>query len=76
MEFNAYKSLSKQIQFLMNNDTSVKKQIQETMKEFNMMNNTNIRAYMKAEVNVMSTQIHKKKGIKLFGKRATLEVIK
>ena len=55
MEFNAYKSVSKQIQFLMNNDTSVKKQIQETMKEFNMMNNTNIRAYMKAEVNVMST---------------------
>ena len=76
MEFNAYKSLSKQIQFLMNNDTSVKKQIQETMKEFNMMNNTNIRAYMKAEVNVMSTQIHKNKGIKLFGKRAILEVIK
>ena len=40
------------------------------------MNNKNAHAYMQAAVNVMFMQMNEKKGIKLFGKRDILEMIK
>ena len=54
----------------------MKKQIQEMMKESEMMNNTNKHAYMEAEVNVMFTQMHANKGIRLFGERDIAAMIK
>ena len=46
IEGNSYKSVSKQLQYLMNNDTYVNKQIQETTKEPKMISNTNTYAYI------------------------------
>ena len=65
-EGELYESVSKQLQFIMDNNTCTKKKIQEMMKESEVMNNTNTHAYMQAEVNVMFTRMHAKKGIKLF----------
>ena len=41
MEGNLYKRVSKKLQFLMKNYTCMKKQIQENMKESDVMNNKN-----------------------------------
>ena len=61
MEGKLYKSVNKQLQFLMNNNTCAKKQKKEMMKQFELKNNTNTHAYMQAEVNMMFTQMHAKK---------------
>ena len=66
----------KQIQFIINNGTYVKKKIQEMMKEFDMMNNKNTYAYIKAAVNVMFMYMHKNKLIKLFGEIDIAAMIK
>ena len=55
MEGKSYNSVSKQIEFLTNNYTCVKKKIQELMKWSDMTNNKNTHAYMKAAANVMFT---------------------
>ena len=60
----------------MNNNTSLKNQIKEMIKEYETINNINIHAYMNTVANVMFMQIHSKKGIKLFGEREILEMIK
>ena len=59
----------------MKNDESVQKQIQETKKESEIMNNKNTYAYIQAEMNVMLTQMQAKKAIKFFGKMYIAEVI-
>ena len=46
------------------------------MKESNVINNTNTHAYMQAAVNVVFMHIHANKGIKLFGERAIVSMIK
>ena len=63
MEGKSYESVRKHLQFTMNNDTCMKKKIQETMKEYEVTNNTDTHAYMQAELNVMFTQMHAKKVI-------------
>ena len=75
-EGKLYKCVSKQLQFLMNNDTCMKKKIQETMKESEVVNNINTHALMQSVVNMMFRKIHAKKGIKLFGERSIAEMIK
>ena len=55
MEGKSYNSVSKKLQFLMNNDVCMKKKIQEMMKESEVTNNTNTHAYMQESVNVMLT---------------------
>ena len=55
MEDKSYNIVSKQIEFLTNNYTCVKKKIQELMKWSDMTNNKNTHAYMKAAANVMFT---------------------
>ena len=60
----------------MNNGTSVKKQTQEMMKEYDIMNNTNTHAYMQKEVNVMFMQMYANKGIMLFCERDIAGTIK
>ena len=52
MEVKSYNSVIRQLQFLMNNDTSVKKQIQEIMKLSDIMNNTNTHVYTQAAENM------------------------
>ena len=54
----SYNSVIRQLQFIMNNDVFMNKQLQEMMKRSEMMNNTNTHAYMQAAVNVMFAQIH------------------
>ena len=76
MEGKSYKGVSKQLLFIMKNDQCMKKQIKETNNESEVMNNKNAHAYMQAAVNVMFMQMNEKKGIKLFGKRDILEMIK
>ena len=76
MEVNSYNSVIKQLQFIVKNYTCRKKQIQETMKESKMANNTNTHAYMQAGVNVMFMQMHAKKGIKMFFERYIVAMIK
>ena len=75
MEGNSYKSVSKQLKHFMKNDTFMKKQIQETMKESGI-NNTNTHAYMLTAVNMVFTQMHVNTGIKLFGERTIATMIK
>ena len=75
MQGNLYNSVSKQLQFIIKNDKCMKKQIQETMKESEVANNINTHAYMKAAANVMFTQIHAWKIIKLFGERGIAATI-
>ena len=76
MEEGSYKSVSNQLQFFMMNDKCMKKKIQETMKESEAMNNKNTHLYMQTAVNMMFTQMHAKKGIKMFGERYIEEIIK
>ena len=75
-EGNSYKSVSKQIQLLMNKYMCVKKQIQEMIKESEIIIIENTHAYMQAAVMVMFTHMHAKKGTKLFGERAIVAMIK
>ena len=55
MEVKSYKSVSKQLQFLMKIDTCVKKQIQKMIEESEVRNNTNTYAYMQEAVDAMFT---------------------
>ena len=76
-EGKSYKSVSKKIQqFLVKNDTCMKKQIQEKMKGSKVINNKNTHAYMQEVVNTMFMQIHARKGINMFGERAIDAMIK
>ena len=59
----------------MNNDTFMKKQIQEMMKEFEVIDNINTYAYMQAAVTTVCIVNHIKKWIKLFGERDISERI-
>ena len=76
MEGDLYKSVVKQLQFIVKNNTCINKQIQKTTKESEVMNNKNMHAYMQAAVNVIFTQMHAKKGIKIFGERGIAAMIK
>ena len=76
MEWKTYKSVIKQLQFIMNSGTCMKKEIQEMIKESKVMNNTNTHAYLQAEVNVMFMQMHTKKGINFFGEMLIAKMIK
>ena len=46
------------------------------IKESKVTNNKNKHEYIQAAVNIMFTQIHKKKGIKLFGESYIYSMIK
>ena len=76
MEVKSYNSVIRQLQFLMNNDTFVKKKIQEIMKLSDIMNNTNTHVYTQAAENMFFIQICAKKGIHFFGERAIVAMIK
>ena len=67
MEGNSYKSVSRKLQFLMKNYTCMNKTNIKRIKESEVMTNINTHSYMQAEVKVIFTQIHSKKGINMFG---------
>ena len=61
MEEKSYKTVGKQLQFIIKNDMFTKKQIEETMEKIRVMNNANTYVYMQAAVNVMFIKIHANK---------------
>ena len=76
MEGHSYKGVIKQLQFIIKNDTCIKKQMQETTKESEVMNNKNTHECIQTEVNVIFKQTHTKKVIKMFGEIDMVTMIK
>ena len=76
MEGHSYKGVIKQLQFIIKNDTCMKKKIQETTKESEVMNNKNTHEWIQTEVNVIFKQTHTNKVLKMFGEIDMVTMIK